>query len=379
MRAIVLSGGGAKGAYETGVWKALRKLKIKYNIVTGTSIGALNGMMMTQNEFYKCMKFWKNITFEQLYDDFKSSEDKKEIFKNYLDKIMDGGIDTHKIENIINNHYKPNKIYNSKISFGVVSYNVTDRKVVYSTNKNTRPNRLKKQILASATCYPAFKPTKIGQDVYIDGGFYDNLPLNLAIELGADEIIAVDLKAVGFKKEIKDKNIPVTYIEPKGKLESFLMFESNAVKRMIKLGYNDTMKVFKKYDGDVYTFKKATISNLSKKYEYKLNSLIKKYELNTKLSFLEILENTLELLELPLENVYNPINCNKELINKLQIVSDLDLNEINIEKLKKIFDNKVIVKYIYTKLKNNDKINNIILNIFLKETLAAVYLIAIGS
>ena len=46
-----------------------------------------------------------------------------------------------------------------------------------------------------------------GLEGYIDGGFYDNLPLNLAIELGADEIIAVDLKAVGFKREIKDKNI----------------------------------------------------------------------------------------------------------------------------------------------------------------------------
>ena len=36
MKAIVLSGGGAKGAYEIGVWKALRKLHIKYNIVTCT-------------------------------------------------------------------------------------------------------------------------------------------------------------------------------------------------------------------------------------------------------------------------------------------------------------------------------------------------------
>ena len=42
-RAIVLSGGGAKGAYQIGVWKALRKLKLNYSIVTGTSVGALNG------------------------------------------------------------------------------------------------------------------------------------------------------------------------------------------------------------------------------------------------------------------------------------------------------------------------------------------------
>ena len=48
MLAVVLSGGGARGAYEAGVWKALRKLHIKYDIVTGTSIGAINGFMMVQ-------------------------------------------------------------------------------------------------------------------------------------------------------------------------------------------------------------------------------------------------------------------------------------------------------------------------------------------
>ena len=52
-RAIVLSGGGSKGAYQIGVWKALRKMKIKYDIVTGTSIGSVNGIMMVQKEYHK--------------------------------------------------------------------------------------------------------------------------------------------------------------------------------------------------------------------------------------------------------------------------------------------------------------------------------------
>lgn len=48
-RAIVLSGGGARGAYQIGVWKALRELNIKYDIITGTSVGALNGALMIQD------------------------------------------------------------------------------------------------------------------------------------------------------------------------------------------------------------------------------------------------------------------------------------------------------------------------------------------
>ena len=59
-RAIVLSGGGSKGAYQIGVWKALRKMKIKYDIVTGTSIGSVNGIMMVQKEYHKAKYLWDN-------------------------------------------------------------------------------------------------------------------------------------------------------------------------------------------------------------------------------------------------------------------------------------------------------------------------------
>ena len=58
---IVLSGGGARGSYQIGVWKALNKLKIKYDIVTGTSVGALNGLLFVQKDYKKAYKIWKNI------------------------------------------------------------------------------------------------------------------------------------------------------------------------------------------------------------------------------------------------------------------------------------------------------------------------------
>ena len=66
MKAIVLSGGGSKGSYQIGVWKALRKLRIKYDIVTGTSVGALNGALMTQGNFHRALKVWKSINLKTL-------------------------------------------------------------------------------------------------------------------------------------------------------------------------------------------------------------------------------------------------------------------------------------------------------------------------
>ena len=57
--------------------------------------------------------------------------------------------------------------------------------------------------VASATCYPAFKIKTIDNEKYIDGGFYDNVPIQLAIDMGADNVIVVDLQAVGFKRKVK--------------------------------------------------------------------------------------------------------------------------------------------------------------------------------
>lgn len=382
MLAIVLSGGGAKGAYQAGVWKALKQLKIKYDIVTGTSIGAINGMMMAQKSYYRCMKLWKNISFEQLYDDFKYTENKKEIFKNYVDKVINGGIDTSKIEKLINNNYKSNKLYNSGISYGVTSFNLSNRKVFYATNKNTRPGMLKKYILASATCFPVFKPTKIGIDTYIDGSYSDYIPINLAIEMGADEIIAVDLGAMGIKKRIKYKDVNVTYIKPRKKLDSFFMFERNAARRMLNIGYNDTMKTFGKLDGDIYTFRKGTFSIINK-YKSKMIELSDNYDddMSKKINknIFTIIEDELETLELPVDKIYTISSCNNEVIKILDNVDDINLNELSLEEIKKIFDKKSIIKYFYTSLKKHDKINNILLNIFGKEFVFAVYLKVLGE
>ena len=54
--------------------------------------------------------------------------------------------------------------------------------------------------MASASCFPAMKMRCIGDKRYIDGGYYDNMPVDLAIEMGAREIIAVDLDGVGVRR-----------------------------------------------------------------------------------------------------------------------------------------------------------------------------------
>lgn len=379
MKALVFSGGGAKGAYQMGVWKALKKLNMKFDIVTGTSIGAINGMMYVQNNYYKCLKLWNSIDFAALYDNFEVKED-KDILKNYADKIIKGGIDTKKIEKIIYDVYNPTKLYNSKMGYGIVTYNLTDKEVLYATKKNTNPKKMKEYILASATCFPVFKPTTVGKDKFIDGGYYDNLPINLAIELGAKEVLAIDLEAIGIVKKVNDENIKIEYIRPTSKLESILMFEKKAIKRMINLGYNDTMKYFKKLDGKVYTFKKGTINKLYNLYKEKIVDISKKYDINikefNKLSQMrKLIEDAFELFELPVDKIYSYKEVIQILNKSINNVEEVKIDSY--EDILKVFDKKILIKYIYTKMNNNDKINYNIFNLLYKELNTAIFLQAI--
>lgn len=64
---LVLAGGGAKGAYEAGVFKALWELDIirRVSVVSGTSIGTINGLMLSMNDGNVMDKSWSNISYSR--------------------------------------------------------------------------------------------------------------------------------------------------------------------------------------------------------------------------------------------------------------------------------------------------------------------------
>ena len=87
MRAIVLSGGGAKGSYQVGVWKALKRLHLSYSIVTGTSVGALNGALMVQKDYRIAKKLWKTLNLEYLFHQTPKKKNNLEIIQKIISKI----------------------------------------------------------------------------------------------------------------------------------------------------------------------------------------------------------------------------------------------------------------------------------------------------
>ncbi len=381
MKAIVLAGGGGKGAYQIGAWKALKKLNIKYDIVTGTSIGSINAALMTQNNYRKAKNMWKKLNNKLLYDTHHADVSNLGLLKLSLKNVINNdGLNSDNLENLAKKYLNVNKFYNSKIHYGLVATNLTSRKSTYFTKDKIPKDKLFDYIIASCSCYPAFKSKEIDGHKYIDGGYYDNLPINLAIDMKATEIIAVDLKAIGFKR-ITKKRIPTTIIKPNNKLCTLLDLSQEGIKRNIKFGYNDTMKVFNKYEGKKYTFKLGSIEKNTNKYIDKyiknLDTIINKKPILKKITKTLISHSSInnKFFHILIEDLAYYFN-----IDETKIYNHNKLNRLIKKKLKyelKTSRNKPLIKK-YQALVNYDFDKAIFdANLFPYELLKAIYLYTI--
>ena len=393
-RALVLSGGGAKGAYELGVWKALRKLDIDINIVTGTSIGALNAAMIVQNDYLRCLKNWYFMKYDyvskiEITGKYSTPNGKKEIISKYTKGMLKGGLEMDGLMDVIDFSINEDKFFKSDIDYGLVTTYFPSFKPKYVFKKDLNKDNLKKYLLATASCFPAFKPTKIGNNTFIDGGYVDNLPINMAIDMGANEIIAVNMRAVGIIKNKIKKNVPITYIKPNNKLGSLLLFEKDYTRQYMKIGYNDTMKVYKKLEGNNYTFKLGSLKrNYDRNFE-KFSKIVDKYYngiLNIKAKKIKsideynnILENIMAAFNIDYTKIYRTSHVNVLLRNVYLKNTIRNYNSIKKaiknNSLKKVFVSSELICYIYDEINNNKNRNMTKLRItFPKAFLCALYL-----
>lgn len=373
MNALVLSGGGGKGAYQIGVWKALRKLHYKIDIVTGTSVGCLNAVLITQNSYFLAPFIWNKIDFSEIFqNDTKKEQSLGEMINMYGKNIIKNkGMSTDNLEKKLDKLINYRKFYNSKIDFGLVTFNLTNLKPKLLTKKQIPQNKLKDYLMASSTFFPAFKLKDIDGNKYIDGGYYDVLPINLAIDMKATNIIAVDLKSIGIRRKIKNKDVKITYIYPRNKIGYSLLFDKKINKMNIKYGYNDTMKTFNKLEGNKYTFKLGTLNTISKRY-IKIMEENVLYFLNVKPNtksnkilmvdifnhfvldnidqnkdILKIIEKLGKYFDIPSEVIYSINRFNYLLKHKVK-----GINTVN--DLKITTSKKDIIKYMYFYMINND-------------------------
>lgn len=291
-RALVLGGGGTKGAYQYGVIKALEQENIKFDIVTGTSIGALNGCLYAQNDLNRLYQLWEQLKMEDILADkipeqydietlVNSNNLISTFFKNY---VKEKGADITPLKENIADYFNYEHLMASNIDFGLVTVNYPSLKPELIRKKDITKENGANYLLASASCFPAFPICRFNDKAYIDGGYYDNCPIDLAFEMGADSIIAIDLATKAHHEEyLGFEN--VLYIIPTSDLGMFLNFDRDIINRNMIIGYNDALKALKKYHGHKYTFKTFDHYELSQKlyaYLIRLDSAINKETIRNK-------------------------------------------------------------------------------------------------
>ena len=278
---ISFAGGGVKGSYQIGSYYAFKKCHIKIKGVTGTSIGSFNAAMIAAHKEKELLAFWQNPDVAKIFGinkKFAEQLNLKKYDKEFFDlsfqeakKILkNAGLPVEGLKQIVDNFDIEDDVRNSDIEFGLSTLRLKDAKPLDLFIEDMPKGSLTNYLLSS--CYlPIFKMEKLENDsYYFDGGFYNNAPYNMLLRKNYDKVYSVELKGVGLK-QIPIDSSKLVVIKPSRRLSRMLTLDSEAILNNINIGYFDTLKVLKNYDGYKYIFKKKS-NNYFKRINAKVNN-----------------------------------------------------------------------------------------------------------
>ena len=263
-RALVLNGGGSRGAYEIGAWQAFDELGVHFDGVYGTSIGALNAALVAQGDLTAAVELWSNITVGQIMtvedeDDFaieRMVSRKRDVIPFLMENAGHLRMDISPLVSLVRNRVDEARIRAGGMRLGVMTFRAPQMQGVPMTLENMAQGSLGDWVIASASCFPLFPARHIGGQRYIDGGYYDNLPIDMALTDGMDEVVAVELHPEYTHPEYA--RMPwLRTVRPLHNLGGFLDFNPDLLRRSRLLGYQDVMKLWERLDGFLYTFRQV--------------------------------------------------------------------------------------------------------------------------
>ena len=260
--ALVLGGGGAKGAYEVGAIAALDELGIKAGSVFGTSVGALHAAMYAQGSMDAAAALWDNIRLSDVVSEesLAIADDAENIF-DHPEKLLEfitryaqkKGVDVSPLTDILHKLIDEDKIRRSGVHLGIVTTRFPSLAMVEKRLEEMETGSLIDWLMASASCFPIFPMKQVGGDRYIDGGFCDNTPVEMAVRSGARDIVAIDIGKHRSHTQY-DRRPNITYIRTSQPLGGLLTLDSALSARNRILGYNDVMRAFGRMRGVSYSF-----------------------------------------------------------------------------------------------------------------------------
>lgn len=255
--AIALEGGGAKGGYEIGVWQALDEAGIKYNAVSGTSVGALNGGLMAMRDLPRAIDAWNNMKLGKVIELDEEQEenlsrafngdigldDVQRLIPEALEIIKNRGLDVAPLRAWVREVVDAKAIKESDVELYIATVSITDRKALEVKVNDLPEDQICDMLLASAY-HPTFKLEKLGGKFYTDGGFVDTLPLHALVTNGYKDIIAVRIPGIGHNRRFKmPDDVNITYIATNADLGGVLNFDAEQSRRDMAIGYLDAKRV----------------------------------------------------------------------------------------------------------------------------------------
>ena len=250
---LVLSGGGARGAYQIGVWKALKDCGIEIGGVYGTSVGALNSMAVAMDKFEDARELWLKIDFDKIVIDGTDGS----LIEKAIGALKSGGFDPAPLRKNFGRLLKEEDVRKAVVDIGIVTYSLSNMEPRELFIEDIPKGELEDYILASAN-HPVFKREQIGLEKFIDGGIYRNIPVNMALSRGFKEIIIVDLgpkrirdilSLVSLKRLDEVKHL---VIKPREFYGDVLDFDPEVSRDFMKEGYLDCLSELGYLAGEEY-------------------------------------------------------------------------------------------------------------------------------
>ena len=257
---LVLEGGGARGAYQIGAWKALAEAGVKVNAVAGTSVGALNGALICMGDIEKAEKIWREITYSRVMDVddnwmeelFNREISVREIVPEVLRRMSDGGVDITPLRQLIQESVDEKAIRQSGMEFCLLTFSVSKMKELDVSISEIPEGLLADYLLASAYLI-GFKNEKLHGQKYLDGGFVNNVPTNSLIKRGYEDLIQIRIYGPGRTPRVKPtENTTIYEIAPNVKLGSIIEFDSKRSRHNMRIGYYDAKRMLYGLIGRIY-------------------------------------------------------------------------------------------------------------------------------
>lgn len=205
--AAVLSGGGAKGAFQAGALQILREQGYRFDIVSGVSVGTLNGAMLATDQLSTLIEIWENLSPDQVLKE----QSLFSIARKYLTyKIGIGKPPLSKFSNAPLQQLLRKYLLNKKVTipfhFGFVKLKTGEyiQAVVRHDNDHRIDDPDLNRILASTAIPVIFNPVIQEDSIWVDGGLRNISPIKEVLPFNPDRVVIIPTQPLEEAPEAAD-------------------------------------------------------------------------------------------------------------------------------------------------------------------------------